>query len=48
MPRTQTATLRRPRLNVRRPAATETLTDQAYRQIEEQIVTLRLKPGWLL
>jgi DNA-binding GntR family transcriptional regulator len=48
MPRTQTATLRRSRPNVRRPAPTETLTDQAYRQIEEQIVTLRLKPGDVL
>jgi DNA-binding GntR family transcriptional regulator len=48
MPRTQTATLRRPRLNARRLAPAETLTDQAYRQIEEQIVTLRLKPGDVL
>jgi len=44
--RSQTATLRPPR----RSAATgpETLTDQAYRQIEEQIVTLQLKPGDVL
>ena len=28
-----------------RPANPETLTEQAYRQLEEQIVTLRLKPG---
>ena len=26
----------------------ETLTDLAYRQIEERIVTLRLKPGEVL
>jgi DNA-binding GntR family transcriptional regulator len=36
----------------RKPAgkrlAPETLTDQAYRQIEERIVTLRLKPGEVL
>ncbi len=46
MARSQTATLRPPR----RSAATgpETLTDQAYRQIEEQIVTLQLKPGDVL
>ena len=33
-----------------RPAAAtvESLTEQAYRQIEEQIVTLRLKPGDVL
>lgn len=29
-------------------ALPETLTDQAYRQIEERIVTLRLKPGEVL
>ncbi len=28
-----------------RPAGAETLTEQAYRQLEEQIVTLRLAPG---
>ncbi len=28
--------------------SSETLTDQAYRQIEERIVTLRLKPGEVL
>jgi DNA-binding GntR family transcriptional regulator len=32
----------------RRRAARETLTEQAYRLIEEQIVTLRLKPGDVL
>lgn len=30
------------------PARAETLTEQAYRTIEEQIVTLRLKPGDVL
>jgi DNA-binding GntR family transcriptional regulator len=28
-----------------KPVAPETLTEQAYRQLEEQIVTLQLKPG---
>jgi DNA-binding GntR family transcriptional regulator len=32
----------------RRPAGAETLTDRAYAQLEEQIVTLRLKPGEFL
>src|SRR5215211_1020068 len=31
-----------------KPANPETLTEQAYRQLEEQIVTLRLKPGEFL
>lgn len=31
-----------------RAQPTDTLTDQAYRQIEERIVTLRLKPGEVL
>ena len=36
----------RPKRDDRRMArAAETLTEQAYRVIEEQIVTLRLKPG---
>jgi DNA-binding GntR family transcriptional regulator len=57
MPRAQAIALRRTRPGVRqaptRPvrAATtraETLTEQAYRLIEEQIVTLRLKPGDVL
>jgi DNA-binding GntR family transcriptional regulator len=44
MARAPATALRRPR-----PAApTETLTDQAYRLIEEQIATLRLKPGDVL
>src|SRR6516164_9925688 len=49
MPRAQTTALRRPRATSRRRvSAGETLTDQAYRLIEEQIVTLRLKPGDVL
>src|SRR5262245_15952443 len=32
----------------RRAAASETLTERAYRELEEQIVTLRLKPGEFL
>ncbi len=47
MPRSQTTALRRPRPSAR-AAVTDTLTDQAYRLIEEQIVTLRLKPGDVL
>jgi DNA-binding GntR family transcriptional regulator len=49
MARAQTTALRRPRPGAR-PAASpaDTLTDQAYRLIEEQIVTLRLKPGDVL
>ena len=44
MARAQATALRRPR-----PVApAETLTEQAYRLIEEQIVTLRLKPGDVL
>jgi DNA-binding GntR family transcriptional regulator len=31
-----------------KPANAETLTEQAYRQLEEQIVTLRLEPGEFL
>lgn len=31
-----------------RPANPQTLTEQAYRQLEEQIVTLRLRPGEFL
>jgi DNA-binding GntR family transcriptional regulator len=55
--RSQTAALRRPRHSPRRaspkavrPATNgaESLTEQAYRLIEEQIVTLRLKPGDVL
>jgi DNA-binding GntR family transcriptional regulator len=50
VPRSRATALRRPRPDPRRsaPTAGETLTDQAYRQIEEQIVTLRLKPGDVL
>ena len=45
MPRAQTSVLQRQRAAARRRTlAAETLTDQAYRLIEEQIVTLRLKP----
>jgi DNA-binding GntR family transcriptional regulator len=48
--------LRQPRTSVRQTAtprgarrgARETLTEQAYRLVEEQIVTLRLKPGDVL
>ena len=31
-----------------KPARPETLTEQAYRQLEEEIVTLRLEPGEFL
>ena len=31
-----------------KPTAPQTLTEQAYRQLEEQIVTLRLEPGQFL
>jgi DNA-binding GntR family transcriptional regulator len=52
MARAPAAALRQPRAGARaaRRAATspETLTEQAYRLIEEQIVTLRLKPGDVL
>lgn len=49
MPRSQTSALRRPRAGARSAATgAETLTEQAYRLIEEQIVTLRLKPGDVL
>lgn len=44
MARAQNAALRR----LPSAAPAETLTDQAYRLIEEQIVTLRLKPGDVL
>jgi DNA-binding GntR family transcriptional regulator len=55
--RSPATALRRPRSGARqaatqkggqRGAAHETLTEQAYRLIEEQIVTLRLKPGDVL
>ena len=56
MPRSQTAALRRQRSTRQTPAkggrvaaaGAESLTEQAYRAIEEQIVTLRLKPGDVL
>ena len=51
MPRAQTAAARRSRpLKLARPAANgaESLTEQAYRLIEEKIVTLELKPGDVL
>ena len=51
MARTQTNVLRRPRATVRPktvPARAQTLTEQAYQAIEEQIATLRLKPGDVL
>ena len=51
MPRVQTSAVRRPRAGKAARGQTlpgETLTEQAYRLIEEQIVTLRLKPGDVL
>ena len=57
MGRLPATALRQPRSGVRqtatpkggrRGAARETLTEHAYRLIEEQIVTLRLKPGDVL
>ena len=51
MPRAQTGAIRQPRASARpRTVAVraETLTEQAYRAIEEQIATLRLKPGDVL
>jgi DNA-binding GntR family transcriptional regulator len=44
--RSRTGALRRP--PPAPPTRAETLTEQAYRLIEEQIVTLRLKPGDVL
>jgi DNA-binding GntR family transcriptional regulator len=49
MPRPQTSRAQRARLAPRSAAVSqETLTERAYRLIEEQIVTLRLKPGHVL
>src|SRR3569623_2548280 len=49
MPRSRTiAVRRRPRESPLKGAASDTLTEQAYRLIEEQIVTLALKPGDVL
>ncbi|MBV8791204.1 MAG: GntR family transcriptional regulator [Pseudolabrys sp.] len=46
MPRSQAA--RKTRVVKPAPPRDETLTEQAYRLLEEQIVTLRLKPGDVL
>jgi len=49
--RGQTSAMRKPRGHARLrtiAARAETLTEQAYRAIEEQIATLRLKPGDVL
>jgi DNA-binding GntR family transcriptional regulator len=50
--RSKSTTLRKARTAADRPVApaarAETMTEQAYRLIEEQIVTLRLKPGDIL
>ena len=49
MPRSRPSLVRRPReAAVPKGAAADTLTEQAYRLIEEQIVTLNLKPGDVL
>ncbi len=50
MSRTQAKASRRPRTTAKAGAAArgDTLTEQAYRLIEEQIVTLRLRPGDVL
>ena len=52
MARARAAALRQPRSGVRAArrevTSPETLTEQAYRLIEEQVVTLRLKPGDVL
>lgn len=49
MPRAQPAAVRRARGAAQRiPVSAETLTERAYRVVEEQIVTLRLKPGDVL
>src|SRR5271154_1043638 len=56
VPRSQTAALRRQRSTRQTPAkggrvaaaGAESLTERAYRAIEEQIVTLQLKPGDVL
>jgi DNA-binding GntR family transcriptional regulator len=47
--RSKTSLLRKPAAaRPRQAARAETLTEQAYRALEEQIVTLRLKPGDIL
>jgi DNA-binding GntR family transcriptional regulator len=49
MPRSRTIAVRRSReAPSPKGAAADTLTEQAYRLIEEQIVTLSLKPGDVL
>jgi DNA-binding GntR family transcriptional regulator len=55
VPRSQTNAVHRPRQRTAGPSKArttlsreQTLTEQAYRLIEEQIVTLRLKPGDVL
>jgi len=49
VPRAQPAAVRRARGAAQRiPVSAETLTERAYRVVEEQIVTLRLKPGDVL
>ncbi len=48
MARAQTGAARRLRAKPAAGARDETLTEQAYRRLEEQIVTLRLKPGEVL
>jgi DNA-binding GntR family transcriptional regulator len=48
VPRAHAASARRPRSAARAAPSAETLTERAYRAIEEQIVTLRLKPGHVL
>ncbi len=44
----KTRPARAPDASPKRPQPAETLTEKAYRVIEEQIVTLRLKPGELV
>ncbi len=46
--RTIGAAKRRPASNARAERAVEPLAEQAYREIEEDIVTLRLRPGTVL
>lgn len=48
MPRARTSAARPLGAEVAAPAAVATLTEQAYRLIEERIVTLKLKPGDVL
>jgi len=48
VPRRQTLAARRSRPAAQPSLSAETLTERAYRALEEQIVTLRLKPGHVL